>query len=874
MILLISPSYLPIKKLCGFIFNLHFNIEDSMNEFRPKILCIDDESDILEYYAEIITQQNFEPILVRNPLEAIEIYRANHSEIALIVCDYQMDQMTGFEVRKALIPINSTVPFVVISAYITREMALSGLELKIVSFHDKPFTQADFTKIIQKEAIPRAESLRESRLLEGIFLEEAQSIIDDIEPLLLSLESDRNNADTLNLLFRAAHTLKGSSGVLDTDIIGKFVHKYEDIISAIRKDSSTFTDEIFEVLLRGYDRIKILISMVPGRHIHKVILAEILKDLEAKASDSKAQTQIDQDQLHANQPGKQVQKTKDFIPVPIGLLDDLASLSGEITVIRNMVNKLIRSLELKFSGEKDIQSLGELFDEMHKINSTIQNRITDLRKVPLGGILKPIARILRDISKETNKKYNFKVEGESLRIDNSLAQACSNSLIHLIRNSADHGIESPEDRRKSGKNDEGLILITCKEERDQAIITVSDDGKGLDINRIKAKALEKNLCSNTQLKEMTESEIMNLIFLPGFSTAAKVTDISGRGVGMDMVKASVEGVGGDIKIKSTLGQGSSFSLHLPIPRSILIINSLLIRTSNRQFAIPQDDILRVLRIAPEEFSQYLLHASEGKVLCWQDQIYPFIHLNEVLKIQETIHREFSPTIDILILKNEQFCYAMQVDNILDIEEIVVKRIHDCFNFEAIFSGATFLGDGQIGLILDAKNIGKIANILHPQKSLKSKNRDHEHLESLQSIHHDDYVLFKINSKAIFGAPLTGVFRLESFEPNAIHQSAGRKIIMYRDTLMPLVTVDNILNFDTEKPPVFDNTKTMSALVIQKNNHYIALQVTELLEIATTEHKLDTKIRDRPEILGNVQIDQKNITIIDLECIKNRHFCDL
>ncbi len=845
-----------------------------MTEFKPKILCIDDEKDILDFYADIIAQNGFESILAANPLEAIEIYRKHHFEIALTVCDYMMEGMNGFEVRKELIKINSVVPFVMISAYITREMALSGLELKISSFHDKPFTQIEFSKIIQREALPRAEALKESRLLEAVFLEEAHSIIGDIEPLLLSLESDRTNAETLNLLFRAAHTLKGSSGVLETDIIGKFVHRYEDIISAIRKDPTTFSDGIFEALLAGYDQIKTLISLVPNRKIYDLDLAELVKVLDVKPTASKARSSADHDQGPSPQPAQQVQKVKDFIPVPTGLLDDLGSLSGEITVIRNMVNKLVRSLEIKFSGEKDIQSLGELFNEMHKINSVIQTRITDLRKIPVAGILKPISRILRDISKETQKKYRFSVEGETLRIDNSLAQACSNSLIHLIRNSADHGIESPEARIKSGKAEEGQILISCKEERDQIVITVSDDGKGLDLARIKAKALEKKLCSESQLKEMSDYEIMELIFLPGFSTAANVTDISGRGVGMDMVRASVTAVGGQIKIKSTLGQGSSFSLHLPIPRSILIINSLLVSTSNRQFAIPQDDILRVLRIDPEDFDQYLLHAGGGKVLCWQNQLYPFIHLNQVLKIPESSVQKTSPTIDILILKSEQFCYALQVENILDIEEIVVKRIQDCFNYKSIFSGATFLGDGQVGLILDGKNVGKIADILHTHKYIKSKNRDNEHLKPLESDQHSDYVLFKLNSTAIFGAPLEDVYRLEFFDTSSIQHSAGKKLIVYRDTLMPLVNCEDLLNMKSNHTLSTAQSKTLSALVIQKNKHFIALQVDELIDIARTEFKLDRRIRDRPEILGNVQIDTKTVTIIDLENIKNRHFENL
>ena len=276
----------------------------------------------------------------------------------------------------------------------------------------------------------------------------------------------------------------------------------------------------------------------------------------------------------------------DVIKVPTKILNEFMELSGEITVIRNTVNKLVSNLQKELTGNPDLYLLAEFLEEMHKINSSMQSKITELRKVSLKNIYRTFPRTVRDLNLSLGKQIDLKIFGDELRVDTKLAQVLKNSLIHVIRNSADHGIESAEKRRANNKEGKGTINLRSFEAGDDVIVEVEDDGGGIDSSRIASRAVEKNLYTVDEVNRLTEKQVFKIIMEPGFSTAAQVTDISGRGVGMDMVKSSVESIGGKIDIDSQLGQGTKFSLKLPIPKSVMIIQSLLVRIGQREFNVP------------------------------------------------------------------------------------------------------------------------------------------------------------------------------------------------------------------------------------------------------------------------------------------------
>jgi two-component system chemotaxis sensor kinase CheA len=838
-----------------------------------KILCVDDEVEILEIYRSFIERIGFSPVICRSGQAAIEHLQTDNATFLMIISDYMMPEMNGLELRQALLADFPQIPFVVVSAFVTKEMALDAFNLKIEGFYDKPVDDGQLKKIIEAHGRSRLEAIRESQALEAIFIDEASNIIEEMDSVLLGLDGDRNNQELLNLIYRGAHTIKGSSGILSTDIVTRYVHKYEDIISSVKKGQQQFTDEVYEVLLRGFDRIRSLIAAVAAGEARRFRLDSLLPELELKGSAGAQPVAVAEAARSGGAAApSSLQKPKENISVPVAMLDELSGYSGEITVIRNMVNKLVRSLERQFIGNRDIQSLGELLDEMHKINSTIQTRITDLRKVPLTGVLKPLPRIIRDLSKDLDKPIKLSIHGENLRVDSALAAVCSNSLVHIVRNSADHGIENRADRAAAGKMETGTINIRCEEFRDEVVITIADDGRGIDREKIKQKALEKGLYTATELAEMTEQQQFAIIFASGFSTAAKVTDVSGRGVGMDMVRSSVEAIGGEIVVESGVGQGTTIKLHLPIPKSVLIINSLLVDAGGRSFAVPQDSIVRVLQIDPEHYRDMVQGVATSRVLRCGQEIFPLVDLADLLcgfvEGQRLAPDQVNPaSIEVLILRSEGVQYAMRVDQIHDSEEIVVKRIQACFNTKGLFGGATFMGDGTIGLILDVKGVAEMAGI--KAVSLAASQAAGA-AAGLQASAQQDYLLFSLGTRALFGIPLEQVFRLEEIEESSVQRSGDQRVVVYRDEVMPLLSFSSLLRLSgSNAQPTPVAGRKIPTIVARKADRYYGLEVSSVVDIASTEAQMSDSVRDRIGVVGNTVIRDQNVTIVHLPQVLNQ-----
>jgi len=866
-----------------------------------KVLCIDDDAILLEKFKKSIVAAGYTPSVFSDPTEAVRAFVKDRDNVVIVLSDFQMPGMTGLEARAAIGEDLGNVPFVILTNKITKEIAVEGFSKGITAFCEKPNDEQEFAAIIARYGAARAELINETKALESVFLEESGAIIEALDPLLLSLDSDRTNPDKLNAIFRGVHTIKGSSGVLSTNVVTRYVHRYEDIISGITKGKTELTDNVYEVLLKGLDRVKELVAAVAAKTIGNLNLDALLDELDFERKNKIAESPLAKGhQMVAAQPhpggaagGQTVKNQKDSIAVPIEMLDKLSSFSGEITVIRNMVNKLVKGLERQYSGNKEIHTLGELLDEMHKINSTIQTHITDLRKVPLSGVLKPVPRIIRDLAKDLNKSIALKIEGDKIRVDNGLATVCSNSIVHLVRNSADHGLEVPASRRAAGKPEQGTITINCAEVGEEVHISVGDNGRGLNYKALRNKAVEKGIYTAAQVAELTDQQIAEVIFKSGFSTAEKVTDVSGRGVGMDMVKSSVEAVGGKITIDSRPGDGTTFTMKLPIPKSVLIITSLLVEAGDRVFAVPQDSIRRVLRIEPSKFKSMVAMASLGRTLCCDGEIYPLVSLHQILGIppkQESLHdsdaKEVTGTIEILILETDRMVYALQVDSIQDAEEIVVKAIQSYFNTSSAFAGATFMGDGTVGLILDVKGLAKLSGIDSQTDAAQlAANTEGAQGAGLEGTHSDarSFLLFRLGNKALFGVPLEQVFRLEEFEASRVQRSGGEQVIIYRDSVMPLYSMDKLLNLSTRPgagaaspgKPSSDNLtagngkRRIMAIVAKNKQGFQGLEVESIEDIAETDQELIDNIRDRVGVVGNAFIRDNNVTIVDIDTVISR-----
>ena len=415
------------------------------------LLLVDDDQDFLDVLTDFARTTGFQLITANSAKAALSVIKSRHHEIAMVISDFQMGEMDGLSLRRALLPEYKEIPFAILSGYVTREQALEAMDLKICAFMEKPPNMTDVQKLIMKESAERIAALAEKRTLEAMFVTESTSILEDIEPLILSLESDPNDPDTLNTIFRLVHTIKGSSGVLDSDVIYRFAHKFEDLLSKLKSGIMVVTPEIVTALLRGFDVLGAMVGAVNDRRLGQFDAEGLASIFELQATAVGAEpdgaagqpVQVKEASPDKAPPKKSVTNDRDVIRVPIATLDEFMELSGEITVIRNMVNRLVRTIEKEHPGNRNIGHLGELLEEMHKVNSAMQNKIVDLRKVPLKNTFKPLPRTVRDLSKSLSKEIQLAVEGEDLRVDTTISQTLSESLIHVIRNAADHGLETP-----------------------------------------------------------------------------------------------------------------------------------------------------------------------------------------------------------------------------------------------------------------------------------------------------------------------------------------------------------------------------------------------------------------------------------------------
>lgn len=401
--------------------------------------------------------------------------------------------------------------------------------------------------------------------------------------------------------------------------------------------------------------------------------------------------------LPPSAPGSRKKEEKN-LKVPISLLDTLMHISGELTVVRNMINKLDRGLKVRYSGDRELERMSSLLEELHKLNGSLQTHILDLRKVPLKDIVAPLNRVVRDLSKQLDKIVSLKVQGAELRIDTAIAEILNNTLIHIVRNSIDHGLETSNERTENGKPSGGTLTIEAFEENDNVHVRIKDDGRGLQTERIRNRAIERGLLTEEKAKTLKDEEIWPLIFAPGFSTAEKVTDISGRGIGMSAVKEAVEAIGGAIEIESIAGMGSTMTLSMPLPKSVLITRCLFILISGMQIGIPNENVYRIVHLDGQTDTAKLTKIEDSYVLSMEEELIPVVQLDQILGTSRIEIDEAKVKTIAVLRSSKGASLGVIVNDVLEFEDAVVKPFTDHLKAFDIFYGTTFLGDGSIGLI--------------------------------------------------------------------------------------------------------------------------------------------------------------------------------
>lgn len=834
---------------------------------RLLVYCVDDDANYLDILEDVVRRCGFIPKTFTSPLEAIPaIKRAVEEEhLVLVISDLTMDEMNGFELRSQTIELTKTIPFIILSGHISHSEALKAVDLKINGFLDKTLPDEQIQATIIKETAVRVAELKDDFEMVQSFLEDAETLTEQIEDLLLRLEAEPDSAELVNQIYAIAHTIKGASGFIKPITLHQFMHQYEDVLTPFKKTGSRVSKEAISALLKGLDVIRDLMTSLKNGELTTRPLDELLKVIELQAPTEQEVTTGERAEPTGKKPATE---GREEIRVSMKLLDQFMEMSGEITVIRTMINKLLLAIEKELAGNKDVQLLANLLDEMHKINGRMQDQIVELRKISFGSIVRPLPRATRDIASSLKKKIQLDIKCEDLRVDNRIAEVLSNSLIHMVRNSADHGVETPEDRRQNGKPEEGRISLNAVQTGDNIIVTIEDDGKGIDHNTLKAKAVANQLMTSEAAARLSVEDLQMLIFESGISTAKQVTDISGRGVGMDMVKRSVTSIGGDIRIQSTIGQGSRFTLRLPVPKTVNIIGALLVNSAGHEYCIPQDAVYRLLTFASEDLEQNIVHTQGADHLKLENALYPLVSLAQVLKgaprsTWHTLATEGEKT-SIVLVRSQSTIYGLVVDSILDMEDVVVKNLSSLLRKIGIFAGATFLGDGRVATILNPEGIASLCALSSQRGGERVTATDQMHAASEGTLH--ETVLFSLNLPGSYGIFLENVVRLEKFPTADVQYSGKQPVIVYRDIALPLIDLASELG---ESADLFERqAEELSTIIIRHGEKLVGFtveRIQDLLAVPPPE-PLDGR---REGLLGAVALPDRVLTVVDTAAIAER-----
>jgi len=519
----------------------------------------------------------------------------------------------------------------------------------------------------------------------------------------------------------------------------------------------------------------------------------------------------------APKPGKEAARDagQETLRVKVDLLTSLMNLAGELVLSRN---QLLRALE---GHHKEIHGLGSILQNVNQVTTEMQEGIMQTRMQPIGTVFSRFPRIVRDMSRQLGKQIEVQIQGAEVELDKSIVEMLADPLTHIIRNCADHALEPPLVRQSAGKSPTGNILLRAYHEGGQVNIEIRDDGRGIDPKKVGAKAVQKGVVSEAQLAEMTEREIVNLIFAPGFSTADQVSEVSGRGVGMDVVRTNTEKLGGHVDVETQVGRGTTVRLRLPL--TLAIIPSMVVGVGAQRFAIPQVNVVEFVWVKAAEVRQRIEQVQGALVLRLRDKLLPLVRLSEVLSIEREVvlpdtgevitdrrvavidrrgpetaedprpdrRRDWRSDHNIVVLRLGNNAFGVIVDELYDIEEIVVKPLSTFIQGTKCFSGATILGDGRVIMILDAGGLASAAHLHFTDLQAQEKKRAEEEAERamLKASRRRSVILFKAADEEHFAVPQEKVQRLERLLAAQIQKVGDKEFMQYRNEGLPLVRLD-------------------------------------------------------------------------------------
>jgi len=537
------------------------------------------------------------------------------------------------------------------------------------------------------------------------FLDAAQQHLRTMESCLAKVRQEGWNSELVNTLFRVIHSFKNSADYMEFDRIKNLAREEEGLLEKIKKKKISPSEELTSLFISSYNVFTKLIDNVKAEREEDIDISSLLNKIKQAAQEASLSTTEVRSELSRSLEKEKVEKgprshektlTEKTIRVEEAKLDLLMNLVSELIINRGAFFNISQKLNTEYKIPEVSAELKTSAQMLRRISTDLQLLATDLHMRPIKNLFNKFPRLVRNLSQERGKKIALKISGEETKLDKMVIEEIGDPLIHLIRNAVDHGIETPEERIKKGKDPVGTINLSASQEGDSVVIKIEDDGRGMDFELIRQTAVEKGIIDEDRAKLLSERESLGLIFLPGFSTAKKVTDISGRGVGMDVVKSNIKKLKGEIDIETQIDIGTTFTIKLPL--TLAIINALLIEECEQMFALPMDSIIEILEISSGQIKRILRKQS----IVLRGNILGIVKLSDLLGIPGKERKDGQARI--VVIQGNGKRIGLIVDELYKQEEIVIKPLEGCVDNIQGIAGATILGDGRVILILDTQEL--------------------------------------------------------------------------------------------------------------------------------------------------------------------------
>jgi two-component system, chemotaxis family, sensor kinase CheA len=695
------------------------------------------------------------------------------------------------------------------------------------------------------------------------FLVESHENLDQLDRDLVALEREPDSRDLLGSIFRTIHTIKGTSGFLAFGKLESVTHVGENLLARLRDGKMSMSPQTTDVLLAMVDTVRDLLSVIErtgsegdldvsgmveritdvleGREVAPVVEAapvvEVapVAEVAAPVVERPAETAVEHEDTVTRRT-----VADSSIRVDVELLDTLMRLVGELVLTRNQI--------VRQAGQAEDVDLVRSSQRLNLIATELQEGVMKTRMQPIDNLWSKFPRVVRDLGASCGKQVTLNQVGKETELDRSLLEAVKDPLTHLVRNAVDHGLESPEARRDAGKPAEGVVTLRAYHQGGQVVVEVSDDGHGIDADKIAAKAVERGIRTHAQIAQMTPADILQLIFVPGFSTAPAVTNVSGRGVGMDVVRTNIESIGGTIEVESVVGRGTTCRLRIPL--TLAIVPALTVECAGDRYAIPQVSLLELVSLDADRASSAIEDLNGAQVYRLRGALLPLVHLSDVLGVESD---RSDGHVLIAVLQADGKRFGLVIDRVLSTEEIVVKPLGSQLKALGTYSGATILGDGRVALILDVQALAR--RVLNTDGVEQTDGAESD--ASIAVTEHLRMLVAGIGGDRRVAIPLSSVTRLENLTESVVERIGSREVIQYRGGILPVVRLNNYLGSYSQS-----ENDELVVVVYSVGDRSAAIVVEEIVDIVDEETELHDRIADHG-VLGSTLVRDRIVEVLDV-----------